>query len=118
MSIQRGDVYFANLDPVAGHEQSGRRPVLVLSVDGINRLPLVVTVVVGTKGVNVAREFATNVRISPAESGLPVETVFMCYQLRSIDKSRLERTRSGHLSNDALARVEDAVCHCLGLISN
>jgi hypothetical protein len=36
---------FVNLNPVQGREQAGRRPVLVLSADAINRLPLVVTVV-------------------------------------------------------------------------
>lgn len=58
-----------NLNPVQGREQAGRRPVLVLSVNAINQLPLVVTVVIGTKGENVARDYPTNVRIPPAESG-------------------------------------------------
>jgi mRNA interferase MazF len=41
-------------------------------------LPLVVTVVVGTKGANIPRDYPTNVRISPAESGLILETVYKC----------------------------------------
>ncbi len=49
MAIQRGEIYFVNLNPVKGREQAGQRPVLVLSIDAINRAPLVVTVVVGTK---------------------------------------------------------------------
>jgi mRNA-degrading endonuclease toxin of MazEF toxin-antitoxin module len=52
VAIRRGDIYFVDLNPTHGREQSGRRPVLVLSIDAINRLPLVVTVVVGTKGEN------------------------------------------------------------------
>jgi mRNA interferase MazF len=56
MPIQRGEIYFVSLDPVQGREQAGRRPVLVLSADAINRLPLVVTVVVGTKGENITRD--------------------------------------------------------------
>ena len=55
MAIQRADIYLVDLNPVQGREQSGRRPVLVLSVNAINRLPLVVTVVIGRKGENVAR---------------------------------------------------------------
>ena len=43
MSIQRGQIYFVNLNPVMGREQAGDRPVLVLSIDAINRLPLVVS---------------------------------------------------------------------------
>jgi len=80
MAIQRGEIYFVNLNPVQGREQAGQRPVLVLSIDAINQLPLVVTVVVGTKGENLARDYPTNVRISAAESGLPLETVFLCFK--------------------------------------
>lgn len=79
MSILRGQIYFVNLDPVYGREQAGTRPVLVLSIDTINDLPLVVTVVVGTKGSNIKRDYPTNVRISSEESGLSIETVFMCF---------------------------------------
>lgn len=113
--IQRGDIYFVNLDPVRGREQAGERPVLVLSVDSINRLPLVITIVVGTKGSNLKRDFPTNVRISPSESGLPVETVFLGFQIRSIDPSRFPAQRAGRLSGASLKRVEDAVRRCLGL---
>jgi mRNA interferase MazF len=48
VSIERGEIYFANLNPVEGREQAGIRPVLVLSIDSINQMPLVVTVVLGT----------------------------------------------------------------------
>lgn len=70
MAIQRGEVYFVNLNPVQGREQAGQRPVLVLSVDSINRLPLVITVVVGTKGENVTRDYPTNVRVPTAERSI------------------------------------------------
>jgi len=62
MAIARGEIYFLNLSPVLGREQAGTRPVLVLSIDAINQLPLVVTVV-GTKGANVTRDYPTNVRV-------------------------------------------------------
>ena len=45
MTIQRGEIYFVNLNPVRGREQVGQRPVLVLSIDAINRLPLVARMV-------------------------------------------------------------------------
>jgi mRNA interferase MazF len=115
MSIQRGDIYFVNLNPVQGREQAGQRPVLVLSVDAINRLPLVVTVVVGTKGANMPRDYPTNVRVAPADSGLPIETVFLCFQIRSLDANRFPETRAGKLSRQTLEQVEAAVRYCLGL---
>jgi mRNA interferase MazF len=100
---------------VQGREQSGRRPVLVLSIDSINKLPLVVTVVVGTKGENIERDYPTNVRISSKDSGLPMETVFMCFQIRSIDSSRFPPNPAGKLDDIILEKVEKNVRHCLGL---
>ena len=115
MAVQRGEIYFVNLNPVQGREQAGHRPVLVLSVDAINRLPLVVTVVVGTKGENVTRDYPTNVRVPMAESGLPLETVFLCFQLRSLDSNRFAGLPAGKVSGAVLEKVEAAVRHCLGL---
>jgi mRNA interferase MazF len=115
MAIQRGEVYLGNLNPVQGREQAGLRPVLVLSADAINRLPLVISVVVGTKGENVARDYPSNVRISPADSGLPMEAVFFCFQLRSLDPGRFDGPPAGKISGAMLGKIESAVRHCLGL---
>jgi mRNA interferase MazF len=115
MTIRRGEIYFVNLNPAQGREQAGQRPVLVLSIDSINRLPLVVTVIVGTKGENQPRDYPTNVRVTPDESGLPLETVFLCFQVRSLDPQRFPDRPAGKLSGPALERVEAAVRSCLGL---
>jgi mRNA interferase MazF len=115
MAIHRGEIYFVDLNPVQGREQAGRRPVLILSIDSINRLPLVVTVIVGTKGENISRDYPTNVRVPATESGLPIETVFLCFQVRSLDPSRFSGPPAGKLSGARLGDVENAVRHCLGL---
>lgn len=115
MSIQRGEIYFVNLNPVKGREQAGERPVLVLSSNVINRLPLVVTVVVGTKGSNIQRDYPTNVRVSLEESGLSPETVFLCFQVHSIDSKRFPKKMAGQLSRSKMLDVESAVRYCLDL---
>ncbi|NHC38091.1 type II toxin-antitoxin system PemK/MazF family toxin [Scytonema millei] len=115
MSIERGQIYFVNLNPVQGREKAGERPILVLSVNEINRLPLVITVVIGTKGANIRRDYLTNVRVSPDESGLPMETVFLCFQIRSLDPKRFSSEPSGQLSEAKMLQVEAAVRYCLGL---
>lgn len=115
MAIERGEIYFVNLNPVEGREQVGYRPVLVLSINGINRLPLVVTVIVGTKSENVSSDYPTNVRISPQESGLPIETIFMCFQIRSLDPKRFTTAPAGKLSSTTMSKVEDTIRYCLGL---
>ena len=115
MAIERGEIYFVNLNPVKGREQAGQRPVLVLSIDTINRLPLVVTVIVGTKGANVNRDYPTNIRLTPEETGLNLETVFLGFQIRSLDSKRFPENFAGRISGTILKKVEDVVRYCLGL---
>ena len=115
MAILRSQIYFVNLNPTAGREQNDTRPVLVLSIDDINRLPLVVTVIVGTKGANITRDYPANVKVFPLESGLPMETVFLCFQLRSIDASRFLDQPAGMLSPEKMEEIETTVKYCLGL---
>ncbi|MEH2125562.1 type II toxin-antitoxin system PemK/MazF family toxin [Nostoc sp.] len=115
MSIERGQIYFVNLNPVLGREQAGTRPVLVLSIDAINQSPLVVTVIVGTKGTNIKRDYPTNIRVSLGDSGLLIETVFLCFQIRSLDPNRFPADLSGKISDSKMLEVETAVRYCLGL---
>jgi len=115
MTIRRGEICFVDLNPIKGREQAGQRPVLVLSIDEINSLPLVITVIVGTKGENISRDYPTNVRVLPEESGLPAETVFLCFQIRSLDPSRFPEKPEGMVSEEVLKKIERAVRYCLGL---
>jgi mRNA interferase MazF len=112
--ISRGQIYFVDLDPTKGREQAGRRPVLVVSSDAINRQPLVVTVVVGTSATNITREYPTNVRIPAAESGLKTDTVFLCFQLRSLDPSRFGQP-AAHVEAHRMADVNRALRMTLDL---
>ena len=115
MSIKRGQIYFVSLDPVRGREQAGKRPVLILSIDEINELPLVVTVIVGTKGTTSTKDYPTNIRVTSAESGLPLETIFLGFQLRSLDSHRFPKEPAGNLTTDKMLEVETVVRYCLGL---
>lgn len=115
MTIHRGEIYFVDLNPVKGREQAGLRPVLVLSIDKINKLPLVVTVVVGTKGENVSRDYPTNIRVSPQESGLPIGMIFLCFQIRSLDPNRFPGQPAGKITGELLEKIEATVRYCLGL---
>jgi mRNA interferase MazF len=119
--ISRGQIYFVNLSPTEGREQSGYRPVLVVSVDAINRQPLVVTVVVGTSAKNVPRDYPSNVRVTAKEAGLPLDTVFLCFQVRSLDPGRFldAKTRrpnvAGIMPPSRMNEVENALRLVLGL---
>jgi mRNA interferase MazF len=119
--IRRGDIYFVSPGPTRGREQRGRRPVLVVSADAINSQPLVVTVVVGTDARNVARDYPVNVRVPATESGLPRDTVFLCFQIRSLDPGRFEvlgagaSRPAGIMPDDKMAEVDRALRLSLNL---
>ena len=93
--LRRGEIHFVSLDPVVGREQRGMRPVLVVSSDAINSVPLVVVVLAGTDASNISRDYETNLRVSARESGLARDTVFLGFQIRSLDPSRFLHPEAG-----------------------
>src|SRR5437870_1596257 len=101
--MRRGEIYFVNLNPVVGREQHGRRPVLVVSNNVINSRPLVVTVVPGTDASNVRFLHESDVFVPAVESGLHMDTVFLCFQARSLDHSRFLGQPSGRLSQTRMS---------------
>jgi mRNA interferase MazF len=119
--IKRGEIYFVDLKPTKGREQTGRRPVLVVSADAINRQPLVVTVIVGTKAEKVTRDYPTNIRATAGETGLPMDTVFLGFQIRSLDPARFidsvtgKPTPAGLLKAEKMAEVDEALKRVLDL---
>lgn len=86
---RRGELYFADLDPTVGHEQAGRRPFLVLSIQALNRTSW--EIVIGLPVTTTDWSNPVHVRIEPAESGLPRVSYAMPEMVRSISTRRLKR---------------------------
>jgi mRNA interferase MazF len=113
--MRRGEIYFVTLDPIIGHEQAGTRPVLVVSTDSINFPPTVVTVVPGTNGANVTIDRPYTVRVPPTGSGLRLETVFLCHQIRALDHARFRQRPAGLLVTAWMDEIEKALKYVLDL---
>lgn len=73
-----------------------------------------VTVVVGAKGDNISHDYPTNIRMPPAESGLLLETVFLCFQIRSLDPKRFPEKPAGKFSDKLMEKTESTVWCSLG----
>ena len=85
-------VFLASLDPTTGSEQAGRRPVLVISRERVNQLLPVVNVIPLTSRKSLTRVIYPNEVLLPAgAAGLRVDSIALCYQIRTLDKSRLEQ---------------------------
>jgi len=100
----RGEVWLADLDPTRGHEQAGRRPVLVASDDVYNRGPAGLVVVLPI--TSTRRNVALHVRLQPPEGGLKVESSILCDAIRSVSTERLQR-RWGAVSGGTMDAVEE-----------
>jgi mRNA interferase MazF len=119
MSVERGEVYYVSLDPVFGREMGGNktRPVAVLSINDINRKPLVVTIVPGTSAGSKPVHFRNVVLVIPTPTnGLTVSTIFQCHQIRAIDHGRFTSRAVGRLSSEDLGLLEEAAKFSLGLL--
>src|SRR6202171_5896420 len=81
--MERGDIYLVSLDPTAGHEQQGKRPVLVISPGRFNRLTGVPVVLPITSGGSFARTAGFAVPLMGA--GTQTTGVVRCDQPRALD---------------------------------
>ena len=108
----RGEVWLADLDPVEGHEQGGRRPCLVISDDLFNHGPAGLVIVLPF--TSRYRDISLRIPIEPPEGGLKVRSYLMPEMIRSISTSRL-KVRWGKVDSRTLARAEEHVRILLGL---
>ena len=81
--MKRGEIWLVGLDPALGHEQKGRRPVLIASPEAFNRITRLPVVVPITSGGNVARTAGFAVTLDSA--GTRTTGVVRCDQPRALD---------------------------------
>ncbi len=105
--MKRGDVYMAGLDPVIGSEQGGYRPVVIIQNDtGNQHAPTVIAVPVTSSGGKPP--MPTHAFLPLGEGGLWRNSIALCEQVRTLEKSRLGR-RLGAVGADALRDIEKAL---------
>jgi mRNA interferase ChpB len=103
--VNRGDIYLVALDPTAGREQRGLRPVLVVSPAAFNsatQLPVVLPITTGGA-------FARRIGFAVSISGIKTTGVVRCDQPRVLDldarRARKVDTLPAPILNEVLARV-------------
>lgn len=106
-SMNRGEIWLVSLDPSSGHEQKGRRPVLIVSPEAFNRVTRVPIVLPITSGGNFARMAGFAVPLTGA--GTKTTGIVRCDQPRALDLGarggkKLESIPEATMS-DVLARI-------------
>ena len=102
--INKGDVYYADLNPVIGSEQGGVRPVVILQNDIGNKYsPTTIVAPMTTKSKTYVP-----MHVILKESFLTKKSTLLLEQIRTIDKKRLIK-KIGTLSKQSQERIEKAL---------
>ena len=105
--MKRGEVYLADLSPVQGAEQGGKRPVVIIQNNVGNRHSPTVIVAAITGKINKAK-IPTHVEISKEAYKLDMDSVILLEQIRTVDKTRLQEKLT-YLDEDKMREVNDAL---------
>ncbi len=101
MSVRKWDIAWALLDPAFGHEQSGRRPVLIFCNEVIAAPIGLATVLPLTTWKQGRRVYPTEVLLRSGTGGLVVDSLVLAHQVRTISARRLTAA-VGALADPAL----------------
>lgn len=114
--MRRGDLFWAELRPRSGSEQTGRRPVILVSHDGFNEAPTWRSVIVVPLTTSEAQALRgpTAILLDPGTGGLEKASVALCHQVTTLDRAKLTE-RIGALPAPALGRVENGLRAALEL---
>ena len=107
MTIKRGFIYLAALDPVVGKEIAKTRPVVVISNDKNNEFSGTVTVLPLTSK-NLRKIYPFEVYLRKGTGNLPKNSKVKADQIRTLDKSRLVKLIGG-LGKKELEAIEKAI---------
>jgi len=115
MIVRRGDIFYADLSPVVGSEQSGIRPIVIIQNDIGNKYSQTVIAVAITS--KVKNKMPTHIEIEGSKYGLDKNSVILAEQIRTLDKSRL-KNKVGKLDKITLGKVKKAIEISCGLRCN
>jgi len=111
--FNRGDLVWGNLEPVAGSEQGGIRPILIIQ-DNLLNAHSPTTIIAPLTSKIYTKEYSTNVQLFSGQFGLKRESTILLNQIRTIDKKRVIR-KIGSLDSETMRKVDLAIKISLGL---
>lgn len=106
IEVRRGDIYYAELNPVVGSEQGGTRPVLIVQNDIGNKFLPTTIVATITSQISKAK-LPTHVYIPAKRCGLERNSVALLEQVRTIDKNRLKE-KVGSIDEEIIKMISEA----------
>ncbi len=111
--IKRGDIFYAELNPVIGSEQGGTRPVLIISNNTGNRHSPTVIIAPITSRTHTKAKLPTHTEVQDFDK-LDKDSIILLEQIRTIDKQRLKQYM-GMIPDNIMARVDKALAISISL---
>lgn len=111
-TIRRGDIYYAELNPVIGSEQGGTRPVLIISNNTGNRFSptvIIAAITSRSKKGKLPTHFCLD-----GIAGLPADSIILFEQIRTIDKKRLKE-RMAQLDEQSMEEITSSLLISIGV---
>jgi mRNA interferase MazF len=112
--VKRGEVYYANLEPVLGSETGKTRPVVIIQNDIGNAHSPTTIIAIITEYSEKKASYPICVAVG-IEQGLKKPSIVNLAQVRTIDKRQLIMQRVANLPDATMAQVDRALKHSLSL---
>ena len=108
--ILRGNIYWADLNPTRGHEQSGKRPILIISHNVLNdRSGTVIALALTSKPQKIGFPFSFQLN----DSALPKSSWVKINQIRTLSIERIEK-KIGHIQESELSKIIEGLFELVG----
>ncbi len=113
-SPKRGEIYWVNLDPTIGSEIKKVRPCVIISPDAANQIgPLVIVAPISkAEGKKI---FFHEIHLPKGTANFPQDSKIKVFQLRCIDKKRIQGKKIGVLPDDLLEDLNEKLRIVTGL---
>jgi mRNA interferase MazF len=118
MNINKGDIWYVDLEPAKGHEYEKKRPVVVVNTDYVNKKSnfelRIIVPIIGWKPNHDHETWLVKIKPSP-RNGLTKVSVADPYQIRCVSEERFDKKRIGVLSDRYMTIIEDRILAVLDI---
>lgn len=106
---RRGNIILVDLEPVRGSEQGKVRPCIIIQNDIANKFSPVKNIVPLTDAKNIKKWYPCLIYLKKEEFGLDKDSVAQCNQIRTIDAEKRIIKSIGHISNQKMKEIDQAL---------
>lgn len=100
--VDKWEIFYVNLNPIQGSEQKGKRPVLVVSNEAVNKFLPICTIIPFSSYNGYEKIYPTELMIDKKYTDLPKDSILMIQQIRTIDQLRIIGPKVGEIKDNKI----------------